>query len=433
MINSLYLHIPYCKSRCIYCDFYTHVHKPGDDQPQRYVQALTLALKRLSRAGMLGQLGTVYIGGGTPSYLQSQLVSLIYNLTLMIHVDRLKEFTVECNPESFNFELFKDLRALGVDRYSLGVQSFNEEELSLLGRAHGLSEVDEVLSLLAREQQAVSIDLICGLPQQSFESFQESLKTALSYSLEHISIYPLTVEDGTPLAHSIACKKLAAPDEDMQADMLMYAHEILTRAGYEHYELSNYAKPGTYAKHNLGYWQAKTYLGLGPHASSMMNIRDFEHFTQCFSLDIQTLKQAQANTRIRFSFADTTEDFIAKLQPRDRLMEQEDGVNKAAELKLEFECLPAKESLLEDLMLSMRTQWGINVSELNELLDSSPSHIPHAQQLKSELLSLFDELVKLGLAYYEESLQVRLLKPYPEAWLVGNEIFSRIWDIALRV
>lgn len=430
MINSLYLHIPYCKSRCIYCDFYTQAQNLKVADSDRYVQALTLALKRLWRTGLLAQLSTVYIGGGTPSYLQEQLVTLIAELGVMVDLKQLKEVSVECNPDSFNLELFKDLRALGVNRYSLGVQSFNEHELALLNRAHGLREIDEALSLLSREQQRISLDLICGLPQQSFESFTQSLHRALEYDIEHISIYPLSVEEHTPLAQMIAAGSLSYPDEDLQADMMRYAHEFLTGLGFDHYELGNYARCQAYAEHNLAYWQKKSYLGLGPHAASMMDVQDFKRFASCFGVSCPALDE---DARVRLSFTDNTKDFIRKILNSDEMLVEGESLKAKESLGVDLDILSFEAALIEDMMLAMRTQWGINVSELEATLHSVSSLKSQAESLLSRIYELFDELCTLGFACYEQKQGCRYLRPCQESWLCANEMFSRIWDLALRV
>ena len=441
MISGLYLHIPFCKSRCSYCDFYTAACKDDELSFDRYVESLSLALKRLSRAGLLAELETVYVGGGTPSYLQSKLTMLLYNLSLLIHVDRLKEFTVECNPESFTPALFKDLRALGVTRYSFGVQSFDDKELRLLGRAHSSKEVHEALEFLSAEGAEVSIDLICGLPNQSLEDFKRSLETALSYPLNHISIYPLSIEEGTLLGRQIEEGRLPEPDEDTQVEILLYAQERLEQAGYVHYEISNYAKAGHESQHNSSYWKAHEYLGLGPHASSMINAQDFKELAQCLNLSLELPEDLGSQElsdllacpdleRFRFECLESTQSFMEALQVKSlsnsALSKGACTRQTPASLRIACEGLDAQECFVEDLMLSLRLLKGFNykmkLAELDQLVD------------RAKLTKDCAQAIKACLEFYIKQGQLQLkgdqLSFTSTSWLLGNEIFASIWDCA---
>ncbi|MDR1016828.1 MAG: radical SAM family heme chaperone HemW [Coriobacteriales bacterium] len=274
--QALYIHVPFCKTRCRYCDFASEAMEAGGPAAQvhmdTYVDDLVLQLRRAAKAGELAQLSTVYIGGGTPSYLGGRrLTELLYTLSLTLDLARIEELTLEANPDSLTPALVRDSFALGVDRYSLGVQSFNDRELAALGRPHDATQARAAIRLIGERPARLSIDLMCGIPEQNMTSWQASLAEATAPELEvsHISVYPLELHPATPLGRAAAAGEVALPDEDMVADMLAYAADYLSRQGFRHYEIASYAKPGQESRHNSAYWTGRPYLGLGRGAWSM--------------------------------------------------------------------------------------------------------------------------------------------------------------------
>ena len=211
--RALYLHIPFCAKRCSYCDFATEATAIDDPRLDRYVERLTGEIRAASRDGLLGSIETIFIGGGTPSFLgPRRLVSLVYTLSVSINLHDDTEFTVEANPESLTTALVRDLYALGVNRFSLGVQSFDNAELATLGRIHTARRAREAIKLVHERCKNVSIDLMCGIPGQTPASWQSSVRQALELGVEHVSIYPLTIEDGTAFARAVEAGTQEPPD-----------------------------------------------------------------------------------------------------------------------------------------------------------------------------------------------------------------------------
>ncbi len=267
--KALYLHIPFCKQRCAYCDFETSAIACNSAKLDEYTERLIADIRQASRADMLGAIQTVYLGGGTPSYLgNARLSSILYALSVSMHLTPEVECTVEANPDSLTERMVKDIFALGATRISLGVQSFNDNLLRFLGRVHDSSQACAAISTAQQRFENVSIDLMCGLPGQTEELFKSDLERALELGVTHISVYPLMVEDGTPLAKRVDAGEVVV-DDDLGADLMQVANQVLVSAGMHRYEVASYALPGYESRHNSAYWTGKPYLGLGTGAVSM--------------------------------------------------------------------------------------------------------------------------------------------------------------------
>lgn len=210
--KALYLHIPFCVKRCGYCDFATSAVERDSPIIDEYVESLVMDIRRASREGKLGAIETVYLGGGTPSYIGMRRLSmLLYALSMSMHLEPEVECTMEANPESLTAPMVRDIWALGVNRLSLGVQSFDDEVLSILGRAHD-AEAARAAVRAARERfENVSVDLMCGIPGQSEESFAESVREAVALGANHVSVYPLTIEPHTPFDAAIMRGEMLEP------------------------------------------------------------------------------------------------------------------------------------------------------------------------------------------------------------------------------
>lgn len=269
--GALYIHVPFCAQRCLYCDFKTQAVSPDDPRISSYVDSLIGAIRKASREGELGSIDTVYLGGGTPSYLGNKnLSNILYTLSLSMHLTPEVECTLEANPESFTEAMAKDLWALGVNRLSFGVQSFNDDLLISIGRIHTSRRAVEAIQQAQIRFENISIDLMCGLPGQTREMFLNDLATAVDLGVTHVSVYPLTLEEGTPLSALVDQGILPEPDSDLQVDMMQDAARYLTQAGFHRYEVASYARPGFESRHNSAYWTGIPYLGLGPGAVTMM-------------------------------------------------------------------------------------------------------------------------------------------------------------------
>ena len=268
IIQATYIHTPFCIQKCLYCDFASYACRDTNIMKE-YANAVC---REIAKGGAVklpvNPNATIYFGGGTPSTLPIECIGQI--------VDALKdhkywqepaEATIEVNPGTADLEKLKALRALGFDRISFGVQSLNDSELKTIGRIHS---ADEALQAIAWAKEAgfarISADLIYGLPGQTMESLRQTLEELTATGIEHVSVYGLIVEEGTPLCTLINEGKLSLPDEDTAADMYELVQSFLKAQGFERYEISNYAKNGQYSKHNLVYWKYQTYAAFGAAA-----------------------------------------------------------------------------------------------------------------------------------------------------------------------
>lgn len=323
---GLYIHIPFCKSKCIYCDFYSLPR--AEERMDRYVSALCRHLEE-SASGSLSSsywVDTVYFGGGTPSYLgEKRLRLLLKTILRRFQVSEKAEITLEANPDSLgDWRTVRCLRQAGFNRISLGVQSANNRELRSLGRPHTFQQAEQAVEAVRRGGvENLSLDLIYGLPGQSLEGWRRTVEKAAGLKPEHLSCYGLKVEEGTPLWNIQGVLDL--PDGDLQADMYLWTVERLAQLGYEQYEISNFAQPGRASRHNLKYWNLEEYAGFGPGAHSDVGgvryafVRDAAAYCQC--------------------------------------------VEKGGDILAESERIPPWERDLEYLMLGLRTVRGISGRE----------------------------------------------------------------------
>lgn len=264
---GLYLHIPFCRQKCAYCDFYSLSGQ--DARMDDYVDALCAHLTEAAPSASVHQIDTIYFGGGTPSLLGvKRLTTLLKTVCKRYHVAKDAEITLEANPESAgDWKALKALRKAGFNRLSLGMQSASDAELQHIGRVHTMAQVTAAVEAARKARfENLSLDLIYGLPGQSAEQWQENLSAAVSLAPEHLSCYGLKVEPGTPLYARQAEEDL--PDDEAQADMYLYTVEYLAQNGYAQYEISNFARPGRESRHNLKYWTLQEYAGFGPGAHS---------------------------------------------------------------------------------------------------------------------------------------------------------------------
>jgi oxygen-independent coproporphyrinogen-3 oxidase len=260
---GIYIHIPFCKRKCDYCDFYS-ICDLSDKLMDRYLKALISQIDEYFQYGK-PSVDTVYLGGGTPSVFGGKRIEkLLKELSARVQLARNAEITVEVNPESVDEKLLKRLKAAGVNRISMGVQSADDNELKALGRLHDWKGAVSAYELTRRYFDNISLDLIYGLENQTLDGWMDSLRKVMALSPDHISCYCLKVEEGTPLA----LRGCVQPDDDVQADMYLRAVETLEAGGYRQYEISNFARNGRVSRHNSKYWDLSPYLGLGSAAHS---------------------------------------------------------------------------------------------------------------------------------------------------------------------
>ena len=264
---GIYVHIPFCRGKCQYCDFYSVTSR----DEKLYDDYLDAVCTHIREAGLLAPdylVDTIYFGGGTPSLFGADaLVTILNTIRKSFDVARTAEITFEANPDSVNDKLLRRLRSEGFNRVSLGVQCDQDETLKWLGRPHNYEQAVTAVKRIRRFGfKNLSLDLMYGLPSQSLKSWERTLRNVLTLNPEHISCYGLKVEEGTPL---YVCKDFCnLADDDLQADMYTSAVEILKEHGYRQYEISNFCRKGAVSRHNLKYWTGEEYLGFGPDASS---------------------------------------------------------------------------------------------------------------------------------------------------------------------
>lgn len=317
-MSGIYVHIPYCTQKCIYCDFYS---VPTRKSKKNYLFALAKEMHDRKQY-LADTVKTVYFGGGTPSNLDlEEMQFVIDNLRKNFDLSQCEEMTVEANPEHLNAEYLSSLRKSGFNRISIGVQSFDDMDLRTLCRKHNSEQAISAIRT-ARKQgfENISLDLIFNLPSQSLEKWKQNLDTALSLFPEHLSCYCLTIEENTILYKMIQKGLIDTPDEETGLSQFDFTMRQLASAGYEHYEVSNYCKYGYRSKHNTAYWQGVEYLGLGASAHS-------------FDIHTRSWNSADINTYIY-----NIEHGIA---PEEELLSPKDCYN-------------------EYIMLSLRTAEGVN-------------------------------------------------------------------------
>ena len=291
MQAGVYIHIPFCQSRCAYCDFATGLYEGA--LASAYVSALTAEISSFEMASAHALVDTIYFGGGTPSLLSpAQVSQILLAVRERFHVASDAEVTMEMNPGTVTPATLSAFRAQGINRASFGAQTFDDRELKRLGRIHTAADVRDTIRDLRDEGFAnVSFDLIAGLPAQTLEAWSNNLEQALSLRPEHLSLYLLEVHEGTPLAHQIMTGALPVPDDDVAAEMYRLMLDRTSAAGYEHYEISNFCLPGYESRHNTKYWMAcAPVYGFGCSAHSYdgahrrwSNERDAARYTKLVS------------------------------------------------------------------------------------------------------------------------------------------------------
>ena len=269
--RALYLHIPFCRAKCLYCDFDSRALTGCalEEAIGAYCEGLSAQLDAHGNAGELSEVETVYVGGGTPSLLGGRLVGLVDYVRAYCEP---VEFTCEANPESFTLDLAQALRAAGVTRISLGVQSLNASELKAMGRIHSAEQAMLAVAQAKAAGFSTSCDVMCGLPGQTLDTFAETLRSLVTLNPDHVSVYPLQLEEGNNLCAHGGGGRDGGSGRGFPGTVHDLAAEVLEEAGYERYEVASYAEPGHRCRHNIAYWTGKPYLGLGRSAASMLDV-----------------------------------------------------------------------------------------------------------------------------------------------------------------
>ena len=315
----IYVHIPFCHRICPYCSFYKHT--PGGTDQQAFIQAIVKEAHRSASEHQLTEISTLYLGGGTPSMLSpNHLTELFTGLGQALPLSN-THITLEANPATFGLNKAKLFRDLGVDRISLGIQSFENSVLKTLGREHNPEEAAESVQILRQaELDEINIDLMFSIPGQTIDHWANTLDTAIELNPDHISAYNLTYEEDTPFFDQLRHHE----DQDINADMFTVADQKLGDADFIHYETSNYAKLGKESRHNLAYWQGDDYLGLGPSAVSTIASNRWTNFpdTARYIDAITKLGHAKSDQEIITDEAFRTERIALQLRTAKGLPEQ---------------------------------------------------------------------------------------------------------------
>ena len=321
---GIYVHVPFCRSKCQYCDFYSLTAK-DDKLMEGYLNAVVTHIREAGPQAPGYRVDTIYFGGGTPSFFGADgLATILAAIRRSFDVDYNAEITFEANPDSVSDGFLKRMKAEGFNRVSLGVQTDDDALLKKLGRPHDYAQAVAAVSRIRKAGfKNLSLDLMYGLPGQTLTAWKDTLERVLTLQPEHISCYGLKVEEGTPLyAYKDFCH---LPSDDIQADMYLAAVDILRSKGFRQYEISNFARKGLYARHNMKYWTGGEYLGFGPNASS-----DF--------------------AGKRFTIVRDLQGYI-------------NGMKTGGEVLQEIDEIPLRERAGEYLMLRLRTSVGINREE----------------------------------------------------------------------
>jgi oxygen-independent coproporphyrinogen-3 oxidase len=369
---GLYIHIPFCRQKCAYCDFYSLPHR--EDQMDAYTDALARHLEEIAPRATAHRVDTVYFGGGTPSYLgEKRLIGLLKLIKKRYPLSKDAEITLEANPDSAgDWKTLSRLRRAGINRISLGMQSSDDGLLKEIGRIHTFAQVQTAVEAVRRAKiENLSLDLMYGLPGQTMAQWQQTLRDAVALAPEHLSCYALTLEEGTPLYDRRESANL--PDDDTQAKLYLWAVDYLGEQGYAQYEISNFAKPGRASRHNLKYWTLGEYAGFGPGAHS-----DFGN--------------------VRFAYE---RDLDAYLRGELRLSESTD--------------IPPLSRDVEYLMLGLRTVAGID-----------------SRVFENRYRQRFAPLEALLLTYREKGWCVQDGSCWhltPKGFLVSNQLIGNLLDV----
>lgn len=374
---GIYVHVPFCRSKCEYCDFYSLAGGMNKESMDLYLQAILAHIRESAQRAAGYIVDTVYFGGGTPSFFGPQgLVRILTEIDRRFHLSRDAEISLEANPDSVTLQGLSKLRRAGFNRISIGVQCDEDSKLKALGRPHNYRQAQSAVQNARKAGfDNVSVDLMFGLPNQSREQWMATVRNVADLKPDHISCYGLKVEEGTRLWEYREGANL--PDDDAQADMYFYAVETLESLGYQQYEISNFSRPGMECRHNLKYWTGEPYLGFGPAAAS-----DFagKRFTA----------EADLNRYIT-------------------------GILEHGTILSQCETVPMRERAGEYLMLRLRTRYGIEQHEYQRtyLLPFAPLE---------ELLQRYREQ---GLAELDENGRWHLT---PKGYMVSNTLLVELLD-----
>lgn len=347
MLTSMYIHIPFCDHICTYCDF--HKSLASDAKKARYIDALRREL--LHRKEELTHVRTIFIGGGTPLSLDEALLkTLLETVALVVDLHQVEEYSIETNPNNLTESKIRLLQEYGVNRVSIGVQTFDKPQLKTLGRDHRVTDVKKGIRLLRKAKfPNISIDLIFSLIGQTITDLDKDIDQALKLDVDHMSYYSLILEERTILYHQYLHGDVELNEEDVEATMFDRVIERLTRAGYEHYEISNFAKPGKRSLHNMAYWHNDDYLGFGSGSHSHVKGKRFYHAAK-----IAAYIQQMEEDNYEYYHIEEVDDCVDDLLVGLRLIEGVDLARYEQRCHVSvFELFPEVERHLSDGLLEV--------------------------------------------------------------------------------
>ena len=411
-VGALYLHVPFCVRRCRYCDFATSATRRDDPLIPHYMDALASLVRRLADFRLLGQVRTAYVGGGTPTMAGACLPDLVDAVRQAC--PSLVELTCEANPESLSDAVAEELAQAQATRVSLGVQSLDDHELALLGRVHDAKGALAACDRVRAAGLDLSCDLMCGIPAQTPQSWERSLAGVVDAGACHVSVYPLMVEDGTPLCQACETGELPWPDEDVQASLMVRARDLLRQRGFARYEVASHALPGHECLHNEAYWTGVGYLGLGSQACGMLDAAGYERLGEALPLApvlAQGCELPLGDARVaRY-----------RLRLLDDAAALTDAVGSGLPLRTEVETLDGRQAMAEDLMLGLRMTRGLS----GVLLDRARTSLG-AKAVDEAIRQACEE----GLATIDD---LGALVPSEQGWLLGNRLYGLFWGLVSAV
>ncbi len=335
---GLYVHFPFCKYKCYYCDFNTYAGI--EDLQTPYIKALNSEIRTWGRLLNSPNLHSVFLGGGTPSYIDPMSVKEVMQcINTHFNYSNNMEITIESNPDDLtDTSIFKIWQDAGINRISIGIQSFDDKLLSMLGRRHTAQSAKDAYRIANKHFNKINLDLIYGLPYQTFNNWKATLNQALDLNPTHISVYGLQIETNTPLYSKLLQGEIQQPSDDVAADMYEYTCNALNTAGFEHYEISNWTKSKNYSIHNLGYWQGLPYIGTGAGSHSFLSGM---RFANCYS----PKKYIKKNLSLSHVVPNSEEpvSFMAKYGSVETI-----------------EVIDTKTAMFETIMLNLRHRTGIS-------------------------------------------------------------------------
>ncbi len=392
---GFYVHVPFCKTKCPYCDFNTYQGIENLIDP--FLPALTSEINCWGETLAHPPVKSIFFGGGTPSYLpQGYIEQILAAIQSSYQVEAGAEITIEANPGDLDAAACAGILAQGVNRLSIGVQSLDNDLLNLLGRRHQASEAIEAFET-ARQAgfDNVNLDLMYGLPNQSIEQWRHTLETLIDLRPEHISLYALTIEEGTPMHRWLDDGKIPEPDSDLAADMYQYARDTLASAGYHHYEISNWSLPDRACDHNLVYWENGPYLGVGPGAHSRLG--DYRFWTVLSPRDYNDKASGWPGSKPK-----------AANELTEAALQRVPTLGGWEHLSVETICS-------ETMFLGLRLLDGLDLSEASARIE-----IDLAKKFQTPI----QECIQLGLLEQEGDC----LKLTGPAYLIANQAFTRFLE-----